>query len=198
MILYFPYVKYETKGIINYTVNQNTNNIPIKLSSSTLDPVTKRESIYYDNDNAYFCSLTKCGTFNYLIIEFETFFFKVFGYIIKSENKRDEWYLKSWKLEGSIDNKNWEKLHSQDDVEKLSEQEGGSYSISNHKIFKYLKITQTGNAAGYNNDMKCRLRIDYFDIFGIISDRLEFRFYTKSWNNIFISFNYLICFICLK
>ena len=173
MRLQFPYIKYETKGIMNYTVNKFSDDIPIKLSSSSLE--TTLESIYYDNDN-YFCTSTNNNyTQNYLIIEFTDYFIKAFGYIIKSDFKSsNDWYLKSWKVEGSIDNQNWEYLHSLKNSNDLSTFEGGSYSIKNHNIIKFLKITQTGESGGDSTNAKYRLRIRYFDVFGILSNHIYF------------------------
>ena len=83
--------------------------------------------------------------------------------------------MKSWKLEGSIDLKNWNVLHSKNNVETLSTSQGGSYQITknNSNIYKFLRITQTGPTGNTEKDnYKCRLRIRYFDFFGLFSNRI--------------------------
>ena len=171
---YIPYNSSSIDGIIQYTRNQYINNLPITLTSSSLDTSTSRECIYND-DKCYFCSQTNCTPYtNTFTIEFQKSYFYLTGYIIKSDytDWRD-WYLTSWNLEGSIDNNNWDLLHSQTDVDTLSTEKGGSYQITNSSLYKYLRITQTGNTSSTQYiDAICRLRIRYFDFFGFISNRI--------------------------
>ena len=200
MLLKFPYIYGETKGIINYTVNQNQNDIPIELTSSTLDDTTTlREYVYYDTDK-YFSSLTNCSeNANFFTIEFVDSFIKAYGYIIKSDFTNDyNWYLRSWKLEGSLDYNKWEELHSQSDVDDLSKFEGGSYPISNHNIFKYFRVTQTGQSLGNTDHLRCRLRIRYIDFFGILSDHISFGTCTFFHHKSIIPIHYFSIFILIK
>ena len=70
------------------------------------------------------------------------------AYTIRSGDwETNNWHLRNWVIEGSLDNTNWENLDEQKNCSLLN----GSYFIhtfninnENNKYFKYLRICKTG------------------------------------------------------
>ena len=92
----------------------------IVLNASTKDPqqFIELDAIFTQDVGTYYCSLTNPQIIsNFYTIEFVDRFVYPSGYII---NSAPCGYLKSWMLEGSLDGKEWELLHSKYNTEDLS------------------------------------------------------------------------------
>ena len=123
------------------------------------------EAIFYDNQS-FFASETNCEPeSNYYALSFPNYALYVEGYILQSHYEDDEWYLRSWRVDGSMNGYSWEELHSESETDDLSNGNNITESIEKGP-FQHIRITQTGFSAGTTNTQKCRLRIARLELFG--------------------------------
>ena len=140
----------------------------LKISYSTLasEPgFSFPEAIFVDN-YSIFASGTNCGKeANYYQLSFPNYLVFVEGYIFQSHSTEDNWYTRSWRVDGSLNGHDWEELHSMEDTGILDN--GNSITAAINKgSYHHIRITQTGDSAGTTDYQKCRLRLQRLEFFG--------------------------------
>ena len=156
------------KGLLQHVVKTGMqSNIILSASSIVNTDFVSLDSIFTEGASKYFCSGTNTANLtNYFLIEFVDRFVYPTGYVISSHPSV---YIKSWMLEGSIDGKEWELLHS-----KYNSQDCATayrwYRINKRGQYRFFKITQTGESIGNENYQKYSLRLSYLDFFGYMSN----------------------------
>lgn len=122
--------------------------------------------IKYDNPKAEFCS--QDIPYSWICFEFINHQIAPSNYIIRSINdKKDSFHPKSWVVEGSNDNMDWDVLDQQTNNSSLN----GRNLISpfkitnpNSKKYKFIRITQNGNWKNNGN----LFNINNIEFFGIL------------------------------
>ena len=119
--------------------------------------------ILYDNPNASYCSNSRDE--EYITVQLMKSKLKIDSYVIQSDSQGGKGVCPlSWRLEGSVDGKNWITI---DDV-KNNQSLHGSNAVSifpvktNLMPFSYFKLTQFDTIHSKNK----RMFIAYFDLFG--------------------------------
>ena len=144
------------------------NQVRITYSSIAVQPPSQyvmKEAIFYDN-KTIFCTATNCSNeANWYSLEFKNHIAFIEGYRMQSHYELDYFYLRSWRLDASIDGNSWKELHSQNNTDIFNNGTFISFKIEQGP-FRFFKITQTGEAKGNNTEQKCRLRIQRLDFFG--------------------------------
>ena len=140
--------------------------ISISYSSVTLQTgYAFPEAIFYDNVSI-FATNTSCEPeSNFYTLSFPNYALFVEGYILQSHYDDDEWYLRSWRVDGSMNGYSWEELHSESNTDDLAN--GNNITASIEKgPFQHIRITQTGPSAGTTDYKQCRLRLQRLEFFG--------------------------------
>ena len=173
---YIPFITSSNNGILQaMKSNEQIEKINF-ISSSVLNPTTSMyipSNVLTLNDYYFITQENQSENANFLTIEFKDRFIYPNGYIIRSVNNPNYYYLRSWKLYCSFEGTTWTFLHSVDDKEYLSGGNIGRYAIKGGP-FRYIKIVQTGpnkdpNSVAVN---MYRMRVSYFDVFGLMTDTL--------------------------
>ena len=169
---FFPFVETSNSGVLQYLkTNEKTDNIIFDHSPCATTTNIASKVLTLDDD--YFCSVTNTiNNTNFFTVALSNMFFYAKGYIIKSDITPDAYFLRSWKLYGSLYGTEWKLLHSINEQDVLAGGKIGRYEIKGGP-FKHFKIVQTGPCYGSNNDVKYRLRICYIDFFGLMTTRLN-------------------------
>ena len=168
----------------------------IKISYSSIATTTSSEyvmkdAIFYDN-KTIFCTKTNCSNeANWYTLELKNHIAFIEGYRMQSHYEKDVYYLRSWRLDASLDGNNWKELHSQNNTDIFNDGNFTSFKIEQGP-FRFFKITQTGDAKGTSEDQRCRLRIQRLDFFGTA---IKFNPLTKYQSNFHIHFNVLFLII---
>lgn len=165
-----PYQKnQEFKGIINYIRNEAKGYFPelVKVNSSSInggkDIFSPLNSLLYEKDSNSFAT----NDINDSWIKFDFTKLKIIlkNYTIKSYPfTKNDTHLKSWIIEGSNNNINWQILDEQKNSDVLN---GKSYvhtfSVKNEKdkAFKYLRLKMTGLNHS-NNNVLCFNSIEFY------------------------------------
>lgn len=156
------------KGLLQHIVSKGMQKYVI-LNASSLEShdFASLDSIYTEGTSKYFLSrIKKANLSNYFLIEFVDRFVYPTGYVISSHSAG---YLKSWMLEGSLDSKSWDLLHSIYESNDYATTYRW-YRISKKGQYRFFKITQTGESTGTEDYQKYSLRISYLDFFGYMSN----------------------------
>ena len=157
------------QSIINTTIFQNIN-ITYSSIDSEYDEIVSTDYLFTDIKNKYFCTLEDGNYSNYVTLEFKGLFLYPTAYVINSPSSNGNDYLMNWNLTGSMNGKDWRVLHHAKDNHDLSESSPHWYKVYGGP-FRYLKIVQTGPSAGDDDIHTKKIRIQYFDIFGIMTDQ---------------------------
>lgn len=157
-------------GILNYLQNNPKSKTEEAVDIFSSDPKSNQEyhqaknvMLFNDNDNFFYA---RNQTGNWISFDFKDYMVIPTAYTIKSVKWGKEGpYLKSWKIEGSVDNKSWEKIDEVKDSPLLN----GSNAFhtflidcKSHNKYRYLKLTSTGENWKNNNE----LSIDSIEIYG--------------------------------
>lgn len=152
-------------GIFKYLMNQSNKKIETKVNA------TSKNKTFLDVYNP-FCAMdtnelmkfrSANGSDQYICFEFRENEVSPTHYTIKNSNGNDT--LKSWILEGSLDNKSWEILDEQSNCTYLMKPTSiHTFAIKNQtqKKYKYIKLRQTG--PNWNNNDA--LEFNSFEIYG--------------------------------
>ena len=167
--LNIPFIENNNSGVLQYLKNKNLHNNVLFEYSSVTDQDHLPNKIF-TLDESFFCTVTNTNlNSNYLTIDLKNIVIYPKGYVIRSHMDTDSYYLKSWKLYGSLLGLKWTQIHSVDNKDDLKGGNVGRYKISRGP-FKYFKIVQTGKSAGTTNDQFYRLRVAYIDFFGYVTN----------------------------
>ena len=161
--------KKELDGVINYLRNKSNNNVSNKVivtSSSCLNEIFNPCNVLiYDDKSKYFLSENKPDAF--ICFDFKKKKVIPTNYTIRSAPYDDGAHPKSWAIEGSNDNENWNILDTQDNCSKLKGLSlAHTFDIKNNENmeFRYIRMRQTDQSFAINN----YLRIESFEIYGYL------------------------------
>ena len=122
------------------------------------------EAIFYENQTIFVTNTSCEPESNYYTLSFPNYALFIEGYILQSHHL-DEWYIRSWRVDGSMNGYSWEELHSESETDILSN--GNNITASIEKgPFQHIRITQTGLSAGDTEGKQCRLRLQRLEFFG--------------------------------
>ena len=184
-IISFQHGKYD--GIMQTMLKSNHRNMfKFSVKSNAVEAHRTAEEVLNRNNDYYASAGRDSFINNYFQVEFRDRFIYPQGYVLYSLYTG---YMKGWKLECSLLNDNdWKEIHY----------ESNSESLSNYSWFplkggpcRYLKITQTQNSQGDDNNLKYRMRITYLDFFGFMTNGNLCSFYEKK------QFCFIIPLICI-
>ena len=174
----FPFESGSLNGILYHMMNSGETSNILVTSSSVFSSLYPPDRILEFDRTTIFCSQTSCeNNSNTLSIELKDHHVYLTGYSIRSNYGTSNGNLRSWKLEGSFDNKSWTLLHSEFD--SLNSGSIASFPL-HYGPFSFFRITQTGESYGITDSLKCRLRISAIEFFGFCS----FISYKSSFNRL--------------
>lgn len=155
----------EFNGIINYFIKQKDSNIKdkINISASSIANGSTNNLIDYENKRNF---LYTSDTLNsWICIEFKTNQIIPKHYTIRPF-KDTSHKMKSWVIECSNNNNDWEIIDTQTNCSFLKGEEPHTFTIQNqsNKSFKYFRLRQTGPAW----DESTYLVFNAIEIYGII------------------------------
>ena len=162
MIIFLPCQRGSYKGIINYFFSINREKLlKVEFSSNYSKQINPYYIISQHEDENHWSSENKENQW------FEITFIKnkitLTDYTIKSHWDA-KFYLKSWKLEGSIDPINWQELHRIENSNDLTQLSNKTYSITSiPKPYNHFRFTLIGP----NSDSI--MRVNRVEFFGFIN-----------------------------
>lgn len=161
--------KKEFNGIINYIRTKSDDDLTKRInvtSSSVLDKAFNPSNVFIYNDQTkYFLSENKPGTF--ICFDFQDSKVIPTNYTIRSAPYDGGAHPKSWVIEASNDNDNWDVIDTQNNCSYLN---GLSFvhtfaiENDNEKEFRYIRMRQTDQSFAINN----YLRIESFELYGFL------------------------------
>ncbi|KAK8888273.1 hypothetical protein M9Y10_039339 [Tritrichomonas musculus] len=156
----------EFKGILNYLRNKSNDQIEKEIcitASSTSSDDLPQNVVIFENDQKYFYSRNFENS--WLCFDFKDHKVIPTNYTIKSLNSNHN--LKTWVIEGSNDNSEWEKIDEQNEFPGLKEYfQVCTFNISNSesKSFRYIRLLQTGKSCCDQN----YLVMTSFELYGTL------------------------------
>jgi hypothetical protein len=180
----FPYKGSDSKGIVNYSLALKQNVVVFNVSSTY--SIYSVDALCGNIEKSdHWCS--KGGIGNWLLVTFNGIKPKITHVYIKS-HPYTEYFLKSWKLEGSNDNSSWTELFSIYESSDLDRWNEKVYRVNNpNKLpFSFYKFTNTGPN---NNDASMRItKVDFYGTLFLIPDACtSYRFERKSTLHLLIA-----------
>lgn len=151
-------------GIIDYLGRQCKGNAinkgVIAANASSLYGDCSLESIA--QDEGQYVSLNQPNS--WIKLDFKDRRINVNAYSLKSNSKEWSSFIRSWKLEGSNDDANWEIIDNREECRQMNgalNEETFMCNASN-KFYKFIKITSTGKSWADNNFYLLIRRIEFF------------------------------------
>lgn len=163
-----PYVNEKCEGIISYLKEKMKSASIVDAGIISVLAVgessTYRCKILFDADKNKFWSIEECAG-NYLLIRFNKGRVRINGYSWKSAQSNSRWDKElSWKLEGSLNARDWDIIDVRDDNKDLN---GGDksffWSCPLSPIYKFIKWTITKNGTSSRNSKAFELYGEYLD-----------------------------------
>ena len=163
----FPLTSTSNSGVLQHMKNNDqTKNINFQYSSQLSG--CNASNVLTLDDNYFITETNKSNDANFMIINLFDRIIDLKGYIIRSDSRSDYFYLRSWKLYGSLLGSKWKEIHSKQETDELKGGNVGRYHLSKG-VFNRFKVVQTGPCYGQIDDNKYRLRIAYIDFFGCMT-----------------------------
>ena len=170
----YEYIRFEedkNEGILQYMKNNGLRSNIIIQGSPDVDGHYPSNVLEFDSK--YFISDTnKNANANFLLINLTDRFVYPKGYIIRSYEPSDSFYLRSWTLFGSLLGLKWTPIHKMYEKDDLSNYTIGRYHLRGGP-FKFFKVVQTGPSLGENDAIKYRIRIQYIEFFGLMTNTIN-------------------------
>lgn len=143
----FLYRKKNFEGIFNYfQSNGNFEKFVNITASSTLSPERSQNNVILHNDTSkWFASQDQQNS--WICFDFKENKVNLTNYVLKSYDADDEQHPKNWIIEGSNDNKNWDKIDEKINCDSLcgkSRIYAFSVQDNNDDEFRYIRMRQTG------------------------------------------------------
>ena len=164
--------------------------IELNASKPNIEAYNTSNVLDYNNIYTHYASLEADGLNAYFIVHLVKKAFLVTHYALRSHYSSD-YCLRGWKLEGSIDNINYEIL----DLRNTSDLENSGtvqYEINTaRRIYSYFRIMSTKNTT---KDQKLRISaLDFYGTFNYIKTNpkcINNYFHVSSLLTVFIYYNY--------
>ena len=148
------------EGIITY-INKNypkewDKYIKIEPSSTAKDDIregalsivnrtSKNDS---DKHKQNWCSSNE--TLPYFILSIKSFFISPIFYSFQSRDYPDNYYPKSWFVQGSINKRNWINISEELGQNQMKQDQTATFSFQKYGIFKYIKFNQISDVSTKN------------------------------------------------
>lgn len=143
----------EFDGIINYFRKNSNIKDEVEITCSSILDGDPLNLFIYDNKKNWFSTQNEQNS--WICFEFKNHKIIPENYLIRSFNSKNHRHPKSWVLEGSNNNENWEILDVQNNCKFLcGDNLVHLFSVSHNKqSFKYLRLRQTGLTSENTNHL---------------------------------------------
>jgi hypothetical protein len=151
-------------GILQHLIHSESNSVSLTCSSFRQSYEKSDNILNYDNSYWFSQDLPN----SWVCVQFNSKRILLEGYFLRSQMKKGWFHPQNWILQGSKDNKNWDIIDEQIDIDWVIKDYSKAYfPVETKKAYSYFKFIQTGKSCNLNDHFV----LNYVEFFGTIFDQ---------------------------